>query len=180
MPREGACNRLRGTNVATDWDRLVREQGPAVFGTAWRILRNAADAEEVVQDVFLEAHRMLQTRAIGRWGGLLRRIAVCRALDRLRQRKPILPLDGVSLACNTDSPEEEAIGHELADRLRQALSLLPERESTVFCLRYFEDFANAEIAESLGITAGAVAVAMHKARAKLELELTEVSKGETS
>lgn len=165
--------------MATDWDRLVREQGPAVFGTAWRILRNAADAEEVVQEVFLEAHRMMKTRAIDRWGGLLRRVAVCRSLDRLRQRKPILPLDGVILTSNTDSPEAEAIGRELAERLRQALAVLPDRESTVFCLRYFEDLGNDQIAEVLGISSGAVAVAMHKARAKLESQLTEVSKGET-
>lgn len=165
--------------MATDWDRLVREQGPAIFGTAWRILRNAADAEEVVQEVFLEAHRTLQTRAVGRWGGLLRRVAVCRALDRLRQRKPILPLDDVSLVSNADSPEDQAIGRELADRLRQALAVLPERESAVFCLRYFEDFDNAEVAEALGITPGAVAVAMHKARAKLESQLAEANKGAT-
>ncbi|HBI42561.1 MAG TPA: hypothetical protein DDY78_06840, partial [Planctomycetales bacterium] len=37
--------------VATDWDRIVREHGPMVYGTAWRILGCAADAEDVVQDV---------------------------------------------------------------------------------------------------------------------------------
>ena len=46
--------------MATDWDRIVREHGPMVYGTAWRILGNAADAEDVVQDVFLQIHQLQQ------------------------------------------------------------------------------------------------------------------------
>ena len=72
----------------TNWDRLVRAHGAAVFGTAWRILGHAADTEEVVQEVFLEAYQLRQTQPVKNWAGLLRRLAACRALDRLRQRMP--------------------------------------------------------------------------------------------
>ena len=48
----------------------------------------------------------------------------------------------------------------------------------MFCLRYFDDLSYQQIAETLDISAGAVATALHKARAKLEAMLTEVAQGE--
>src|SRR5437588_1166 len=66
------------------------------------------------------------------------------------------------------------IGRELADRLRDKIALLPPREGTVFCLRYFDDLSYQEIADLLTITPGAVAAALCKARTKLEAHLLEV------
>jgi RNA polymerase sigma-70 factor (ECF subfamily) len=149
-----------------------------VFGTAWRVLGHTADTEDVVQEVFLEAHRLGQAQPVRHWGGLLRRLAAYRALDRLRQRKVSVPLDGLALLGSGDAPEEQAIGRELAERLRQAVAQLPEREGSVFCLRCFEDLSYEQIAETLDISRGAVATALHKARAKLEALLTEVVKGD--
>ena len=162
----------------TDWDRLVREHGPAVFGTAWRILGHAADTEDVVQEVFLEAYRLRAAEPVRCWPALLRRLAACRALDRLRQRRPTVSLNGVQVAANGGGPEEAAIGRELAERLRRAVGELPQREATVFCLRYFDDLPNQRIAEILSIQPGAVGVALHKARAKLEALLTEAPTGD--
>src|SRR5947209_2676899 len=114
-----------------------------VFGTAWRILGNAADAEDVVQDVFLQVHQMLRTRLVRSW-------------------------DGLCLAGGGDGPEETAAGRELAGRLRRAVAGLPPREAEVFCLRYFDDLSYQEIAAALGVRPGAVGVALHKARTRLE------------
>jgi RNA polymerase sigma-70 factor, ECF subfamily len=163
----------------TDWDRIVREHGSMVFGIAWRILGHAADTEDVVQDVFLEAYR-LRAGTVRHWGGLLRRLAACRALDRLRQRRAHGSLDGVALTSHEPGPEETVVGKELADRLRRAVGRLPQREASVFCLRYFEDLSYQEIAKSLQITTGAVAVALHKARSKLEAILLVHANGEQS
>jgi RNA polymerase sigma-70 factor (ECF subfamily) len=149
-----------------------------VFGTAWRVLGHEADAEDVVQEVFLQAHQLLQTQPVRHWGGLLRRLAACRALDRLRQRRPTVALDNLALFASSDGPEETAIGHELAQRLREVVAQLPEREATVFCLRYFEDLSYRQIADTLQVGTGAVAVALHKARAKLETLLAGAVQGE--
>ncbi len=164
----------------TDWDHLVREHGPMVFGTAWRILGHAADTEDVVQEVFLEAYRLRADGSVRHWGGLLRRLAACRALDRLRQRKATQPLDGLPLASPGAGPEEAAIGNELARRLRDAVGHLPRREAAVFCLRCFDDLSYQEIADTLHITTGAVAVALHKARGRLEALLLVPAHGEKS
>jgi RNA polymerase sigma-70 factor (ECF subfamily) len=102
------------------------------------------------------------------WEAFLRRLAACRALDRLRQRRNAVPLDGLALASRADGPEEVAIERELAARLRRCLTRLPRREATVFCLRYFDDLSYECIAETLHISVGAVATALHKARARLE------------
>jgi RNA polymerase sigma-70 factor (ECF subfamily) len=162
----------------TDWERIVREHGPRVFGTAWRILGHAADAEDVVQEVFLQAHQLQQTRPVRFWGAFLRRLAACRALDRLRQRRATVPLDGHDPIGAETGPEEAAIGHELADQLRDAVARLPEREAGVFCLRYYEDLSYEEIAEVLGISVGAAGVALHKARAKLETQFSQAVTGD--
>ncbi len=164
--------------AVTDWERIVREHGPRVFGTAWRILGHAADAEDVVQEVFLQAHQLHRTRPVRFWGAFLRRLAACRALDRLRQRRASVPLEGHDLASPEDNPEAAAVGHELADRLRDAVARLPDREAGVFCLRYYEDRSYEEIAETLGIRVGAVGVALHKARAKLEGQFSQAVTGD--
>jgi RNA polymerase sigma-70 factor (ECF subfamily) len=164
--------------VGTDWDRIVREHGPMVFGAAWRILGCAADAEDVCQDVFLQAHQMLRTQRVRCWGALLRRLAACRALDRLRCRRNHVSLNGHDVASTADGPEAVLLGRELADRLREALAELPPREGEAFCLRYFEDLSYHQIAEALGTSTGAAAAALHKARGRLESLLLDPARRE--
>lgn len=161
-----------------DWDRIVREHGPVVFATAWRILGHAADTEDVVQEVFLQAHQMQQAQEVRCWEALLRRLAACRALDRLRQRRNMVSLEGMSIPTTLDDPEAVAVGRELAGRLRLAVAQLPRREATVFCLRYFDDLSYEQIADTLQISPGAVATALHKARARLEALLLEAAQEE--
>ena len=61
----------------TDWDRIVREHGPMVFGTAWRILGHVADTEDVVQEVFFQAYRLRAVQEVRHWSGFLRQLASC-------------------------------------------------------------------------------------------------------
>jgi RNA polymerase sigma-70 factor (ECF subfamily) len=158
----------------TDWKRFVGEHGPAVYVTAWRVLGHVADAEDVVQDVFLEAYRLQQTQTVRHWPGLLRRMATCRALDRLRRRQVTVPVEGLPLTA-PGGPEDEAIASELEQRLLGALARLPPREAEVFCLRHFEGMAPTEVAAVLGLSPTAVSTALHKARTRLLTLLTEPS-----
>jgi RNA polymerase sigma-70 factor (ECF subfamily) len=165
----------------TDWDRIVREYGPLVFATAWRILGHTADTEDTVQEVFLQVHQMQRTDSVRHWPGLLRRLAACRALDRLRlrRRRTTVSLNGLALVGREEGPEATAIERELAERLRQAVAQLPDREAAVFCLRYFDDLSYQDIARTLHIRPGAVASALHKARLKLETILRETVQEKT-
>ena len=169
MGRDGS------TLVPNDWSAIVREHAGAVFTSAWKILGDAFEAEDVSQDVFLEASRLWPTAPPGPWPGLLRRMATLRALDRLRRRKQGQSLKLELLESRFPSPQEVAAERELIQRLRAALAELPPREVEVFWLRHFEDFSHKEIADLLDITVGAVAAALHKARRKLQGLLDETS-----
>jgi RNA polymerase sigma-70 factor (ECF subfamily) len=163
-----------------DWEAIVREHGPAVFRTAWRVTRNAQDAEDVTQEVLLELFRSPAPPGAP-CGGLLQRMAVLRAVDCLRRRRHTVPLDDVAGPAKGLAPEDEAIGNELAERLRDGLARLAPRQAAVFCLRYFEGLSYEQIAAALSVRREAVAVALHKARARLRAFLLgEVVKGERS
>jgi RNA polymerase sigma-70 factor (ECF subfamily) len=151
------------------------------FDTAWRLLGHVADTEDAVQEALLDAFRLHGRQPVGNWGGLLRHLATRRAIDRLRKRRsadrlPPEPLPFEPASPEHQQPEPIAIERELADRLRWAIAELPDREAGVFSLHYFGEMANNDIAETLGVTADAVGVALHKARKRLKelLDLEEV------
>ncbi len=150
-----------------DWDRFVADHGPSTLRLACRILGHGPDAEDVVQEAFLQVYLIGQKEEVGSWGGLLHRAAVHRSLDRLRRRR----LSGALLdepPSREDDPQEAAAAHELADRLRQAVGSLPQQQAAAFCMRYFDEQPYEQIAENLGVAVGAVASALHKARGKLK------------
>jgi len=166
-----------------DWDRLVREQGPAVLRICSRILGVIADAEDLTQEVFCEAWQIQATQKVENWPGLHRRLAVLRSLDKLRGRRPMIPLELEQTAFDRESPVDVAIAHELADRLRLGLSRLSQRQAAVFSLFYFENHNRDEIAQILSVSHNAVSTALSKARSALKNHLslkTEEAKHEPS
>jgi RNA polymerase sigma-70 factor (ECF subfamily) len=163
--------------VNEDWKGIVREQGPGVYRIAWRILGNADDADEVVQDVFLQAHQFESRNEVTNRVGLLKRLTVCRSLDSLRRRRADVCLDDVPIVDPESGPEDQAIGNELQSRLRDVIKQLPEREAEVFCLRYFDRLTNQQIADTLNLTTAAVATALYKARNKLSGMLADLIQG---
>ncbi len=110
--------------------------------------------------------------------GFLKRLTVCRSVDRLRQRRATESLVETEFCAKTASPIAEAIGGELEAKLRDALASLPDRQANVFSLRYFDDLSNPEIASILAISIAAVATALRKSRVRLsELLSIEVGSG---
>ncbi len=155
-------------------ERFYAAQAPKVFRAAYRITGSAADAEDVVQSVFL---RLLQRSDVplGDGGaGYLYRSAVHGALDllRSRQRAAWVPLEEPDGAADpAPGPEREEDLRRLRQALRSALSRLSPRAAEMFALRYFEGLGNREIAGLLGTSQGVVAVLLHRTRARLRKEL---------
>jgi len=154
-----------------DWESIVHEHGPMAFDTAWRILGCVADTEDAVQEGLLRAFRLHQRQTVTNWGGLLRHLVTQQALVQLRKRKRTRPLVVEPLSPSGWQPDNAAIERELASLLREAVTRLPDREATVFSLRYFGEMSNLDIAATLQISADAVGVALHKARNKLRQSL---------
>jgi len=155
-----------------------QEHSQAVYRAAFRITGNAADAEDVLQTVFLRLARRDPSDFGAAVGGYLHRAAVNAALDVVRSRQragwvPLEPVGGQSLEPADDSPDPERLesSRQIRVHLRLALSRLTPRAAEAFALRYFEGIGNREIAELLGISQGVVAVLLHRTRARLRKEL---------
>lgn len=146
--------------------RLAEKYAPAVYRLAYAHGGNAADAEDVMQDVFL---RLLTKAPVFRdddhakaW---LLRVAVNRARDLLRAaRRQNVPLE---MAENVSAPEQPA-GETL-----QAVLALPPKLRLVVHLFYYEELSVKEIAAALGISQGAVKARLSRARKQLRASLTE-------
>ena len=139
----------------------------SLFGAAYRMTSNAHDAEDLVQETFLRAHRALErlqpgTNARAWLHTILQRVRT--DAYRRKQRRPVtveLVGEGPEVA-----PPQDALasGHE---ELERALAALPEAFRTAVVLRDLQELSYAEIAESLGVPVGTVMSRIHRGRALL-------------
>ncbi len=151
----------------TTWNDIVHVHGPPTYRTAWRILGHTQDCEDVLQEAFIEAHKMFVAGKIGNPQAFLNRLVTFRALDALRRRKTLSSVDPSTFVDGSLGPPEKVIEHEDDMRLRAIVAELPPRQAAVFCMTHFEELSHEEIADSLEISSNAVAMALHKARATL-------------
>ena len=145
-----------------------------VFRTAYRITGNAADAEDVLQTVFLRLLRRDPGATVESHESYLRRAAVNASLDIMRSGRDSknVPIDTVEPRPEMSLPGgRETESRELRDQLRKALAQLQPREAEIFVLRFFEDHSNQEIARMLGISQVHVAVILHRTRRQLQNEI---------
>lgn len=156
----------------SSWEEIVKRNAANVVNAALRVLGNDADAEDISQEVFAEAFQKWKASEDHQWAGLLRKMAVFRALDFLRSRTFTETLDNVSSCSTKEEPSEIASAKELENQLRIALRRLAPREGEVFCLHFFERLSQEEIANELGIPRGAVATSLCKARSRLMSDLS--------
>jgi RNA polymerase sigma-70 factor, ECF subfamily len=152
-----------------EFSRIFEAHHGMVFRTAYRITGNAADAEDVLQTIFLRMLRQAPSdSALTQEESYLRRAAVNASLDIIRQRQASR---NVPLNEATAQPAQPKAGTGLEDCLRRALENLTERSAEIFALRYFEDFSNPQIAGALNISQVLVAVSLHRTRRQLQKEI---------
>jgi len=154
------------------FEELYRAHAGRVYSLAVRMLGNTADAEDLLQEIFLAAHRKLGSfrgdSALGTW---LYRLATNQILDYIRSRAARAGqlTDGLE----DDSVVPDAAGHRLGDRaiaridLERALAQLPEGSRAAFVLHDVEGLEHSEVAEVLGIAEGTSKSQVHKARLRL-------------
>lgn len=164
---------------------IVSHYQRSVFGLAYQMTGNAAQAEELAQDVFLRLWQKLgsfdATRPLRPW---LLRLARNVCLNALRKWQP--PARSIhaadeeepSLEPAADGPTalDDAADREQAARVRAAVARLPEEYRLVVTLRHFDGLAYEEIAEALDLPLGTVKVRLHRARERLR-ELLEEERG---
>ena len=154
--------------VPDELEHSFRAHHGLVFRVAYRITGNAADAEDVLQTVFLRlVRRGAQADARENEEGYLRRAAINAALDVIRARQADRTVE-ISEQ-HADLARDVPAG--LRQALAQAMTQLTTRQAEIFALRFLEGFSNPQIAQMLGISQVLVAVIVHRARRQLRKEL---------
>ena len=149
----------------TNTERIIRQYSDMIYRIAVHNCQNPADAEDVMQDVFVELLTKCPCRDDpGHLKAWLIRVTVnkCRSLHRLAWRRKSVPLDECA---ELAGPEQSGVMEEI----RQ----LPETMRNVIYLYYYEDCTIAEIAEILGKNRNTVSSTLQRARAKLRDILEE-------
>lgn len=165
---------LGGDDAA--FERLYRKHCGAVFGLALRMLRNREDAEDLLQEIFLQVHDKLPTfagrSAFGTW---LHRLAVNRCLDHLRSRgaKEQSRTDPLPEMLSSGRSPEGARGLEL----ERAIGFLPPSSRAAFLLHDVAGYDHREVGSILGVAVGTSKSLVHRARMKLRDQLKTRSAG---
>ena len=160
---------------------------PQVFKTAFGYLNNNFDADEIVQDVFIEVHRSAgrfnHKSGLSTW---IYRITVNKSLDKLRFQKSAKRFSFFSaIRFNEDNRLTENIADtsnhgldadnkELEKIIRKAMDTLPETQRTAFILTQVEDLSGKEAAEIMKTTGKAVESLIQRAKANLRKELGKI------
>ena len=123
-----------------------------MYNVAVRIVNHYGEAEDVLQDAFLDAfqkiHDFRQTSTFGAW---LKQIVVNRALNQLRNRKvQLVDIEEITDIEQEESYDEEDINYDI-QRVHHAIQQLPDGFRTVLCLYLLEGYDHEEIAEVMGI-----------------------------
>jgi len=159
------------------FEAVYRAHAGRLFGLVSRMLGSAPEAEDVLQEVFITAHRKLSSfrgdSSLGTW---LYRMAVNHCLDHLRSR-------GARMASVTESLDREDAREPAATApaiptgisridLERAIAQLPPGCRAAFVLHDVEGRDHQEVARALGISEGTSKSQVHKARMRLRVLLT--------
>ncbi len=169
------------------FDTIVREHRETVFRVAMRFVKNETEAEDVVQDTFMNAFRKLDSfkgdAALGSW---LYRIGVNTSLMRLRKKKRRSEVSMESMTTAGERPtshfedtraprpmraDEVAQNNELRAKIMEAIDELEPKYQTVFMAKEFEGMSLEEIGESMDLSVPAVKSRLHRARLHMRATL---------
>jgi RNA polymerase sigma-70 factor (ECF subfamily) len=163
---------LQGDGTA--FGNLVRAYERPVYNLTYRMLGDAAEAEDAAQETFLRAYTKLATYQPGRkFVNWLLSIASHHCIDRLRRksRSPQVSLDGPApaqwMTSNAPQPDQVVGKKEEREQVRQLLQTLPPDYRAAVVLRYWYDLSYREIAVTMDTTESAIKSRLHRARRML-------------
>lgn len=146
---------------------------PMLYGIAWRMLGDAAEAEDVVQEAMVKLWVGAKgwTPVGGGLGGWLRRVATNLCLDRKRKTSRIVDGDVPERA--DDSPAADALidQQRRTEGVAEAMQQLPDRQRAAIVLTYYDGVSNAEAAQILGVGVKALESLLVRARQGLSRSL---------
>lgn len=148
---------------------LVERHKDMVFSLAVKMLRDRAEAEELVQDVFVTCYRSLSKfRGRSKFSTWLYKITYNRCLDVLKVKRRYRASDDISGIKEVEEEELNAL-QQIAENdrnkaVRQAIGLLPEEEQVLVWLYYFDELTVKEIAKVVNLSEANVKVKLFRSR----------------
>lgn len=156
---------------------FIRQFQKPIYYYIRRMVLSHEDADDLTQQVFIKAWRSIDTfRGESKLSTWLYRIAHNESISFLRSSKRIMGVDASTLEQSLGKSLQEDVlfsGDEIQARLQTAIALLPEKQKTVFIMRYYDDLKYEEMADITGTSVGALKASYHHAVQKIEAYLTE-------
>jgi RNA polymerase sigma-70 factor, ECF subfamily len=163
-----------------EFERLYREHATFVYRTAFRITRNAEEAEDILQTIFLRLIRRECPPDLQKLPrAYLYRAAVNAALDAIQLRRNRSGSADVSEIESTLHSPDSSSEEKIHQKLHAAIAELNPAAAEMVILRYMHNYSDAEIAKMLGKSRGVVAVTLYRSRARLK-KLIRQSLGDES
>jgi len=175
------------------FEYFVRQYQRKITRIAYRLLRDAGEADCAAQESFLRAYRNLHNfREGSTFETWLTRICINWCKDRLKRRRLVVylhqapapgrdetgPHEIASRASHPDpSPERRAASREIRERLRAAIDALSPRQRCVFVLKHYEELSLPEIAHLTGLDIGTVKSHLFRAAHKVRERLRDLQGG---
>ncbi len=157
------------------FESLVRAHQDRIYNLAYRLTGNREDATDAAQEAFIRAYRALprfrRDAAFSTW---LYRIATNAALDLVRRRPAVPPVELTADYRAPDNPEVEAQRRETHRRIHAALGHLPPEYRAAVVLRDLQGLDYEEIAHILQVPIGTVRSRLSRGRGALRAELTDL------
>lgn len=166
-----AFGREEAVGREEEFAALVERQARFVYRVAYSVVKNAEDAEDVVQEAFLKLYRTGAWRGMEEEKAYLARVAWRMAVERV-QRLPRREMVGgedamAGLVSGEASPETQAVERDEERRMRGMIDELPEELRQVLMLSALEEMTSREVGMVMGIPEGTVRTRLMRARAEL-------------
>ena len=159
-----------------EFEQLFREHSQLLYRTAFSLLDSPADAEDVLQTIFLRLLRNgLPSGFQKNVKGYLYRAAVNASLDTIRARKRHDHADGVQrVGFSPESIDVDSV-EENHRRLAEALAELDPEAAEILVLKYVHSYKDVDIAKVIGTSRGAIAMRLLRSRSRLKKLMRDLS-----